>query len=156
MAAQVDTPLQLTAEAEAAALRVAAAAEAPVWGHAPAAERRLRRRAQAAGRVSRCHAQAAAALSRRVARAQPMLRCRAQAVERPSRRRGQVVASAWSGRGHRHGRHHVRRGAFALGFVAPYYYDDYATSYVADDDCYELQQVRTALGWQYRRVYVCD
>jgi hypothetical protein len=64
--------------------------------------------------------------------------------------------AAWSGRGLRHGRHHVRRGAFALGFVAPYYYDDYATSYVADDDCYELQQVRTALGWQYRRVYVCD
>jgi hypothetical protein len=65
------------------------------------------------------------------------------------------AGGSWSG-GHRLGRHHARRGAFALGFVAPYYYDDYATSYVAADDCYELQQVRTAWGWQYQRVYVCD
>jgi hypothetical protein len=63
-------------------------------------------------------------------------------------------SGAWSG-GHRRGRHHIRGGAVALGFAAPYYYD-YATPYYADDDCYELRQVPTAWGWQYRRVYVCD
>jgi hypothetical protein len=60
-------------------------------------------------------------------------------------------AGSWSG-GHRR---HVRRGAFALGLAAPYYYDD-ATPYYYADDCYQLQQVPTAWGWQYQRVYVCD
>src|SRR6266851_1995449 len=45
-------------------------------------------------------------------------------------------AGSWSG-GHRR---HVRRGAIALVFAAPYDYDD-ATPYYADDDCYQLQQV---------------
>src|SRR6266540_6146283 len=64
-------------------------------------------------------------------------------------------AGSWSG-GPWRGRHHVRRGAIALGFAAPYYYDYATPYYYADDDCYQLQQVPTAWGWQYQRVYVCD
>jgi hypothetical protein len=65
------------------------------------------------------------------------------------------AGGSWSG-GHLRGRHHVRRGAAALGFAAPYYYDDATPYYSADGDCYQLQQVPTAWGWQYQRVYVCD
>jgi hypothetical protein len=121
VAAQVDTPLQLTAEAAFAAPRAGGGSFV----------------------VPRGAGAAYAAVPRSgggVAMAAP--------------RAGGGVA--WSGRGPRHGRHHVRHGAFALGLAAPDYYDDATPYSYADDDCYQLQQVPTAWGWQYRRVYVCD
>jgi hypothetical protein len=55
------------------------------------------------------------------------------------------------------GRHfrHIRRPVFAFG--APFYsdYGYYADDYY-DDGCYQLQRVRTPVGWQLQRVYVCD
>jgi hypothetical protein len=57
------------------------------------------------------------------------------------------------------GRHHRRHGGVAFGFAAPYYYDDayydYATPYVVED-CYRVRRVRTARGWEYRRINICD
>jgi hypothetical protein len=44
---------------------------------------------------------------------------------------------------------------FAFGF--PGYYNDYDYDYgYYDNGCYQLRQVRTAYGWRWRRVWVCD
>ena len=43
------------------------------------------------------------------------------------------------------------RGPF-FGFYGGYY--DYYPNYY--DDCYQVRRVRTAHGWRWRRIYVCD
>ena len=53
--------------------------------------------------------------------------------------------------GHRHHGHKFASGPF-FGFYGGYY--DYYPNYY--DDCYQVRRVRTAHGWRWRRIYVCD
>lgn len=66
--------------------------------------------------------------------------------------------------GFRHGHygHHGRFrhfAPFAVGFGAPYFYDDYYDGYYAggyDDSCYQVRRVHTRYGWLWRQVDVCS
>jgi hypothetical protein len=66
--------------------------------------------------------------------------------------------------GFRHGHfgHHGRFrhfAPFAVGFGAPYLYNDYDDGYYAggyDDSCYQLRQVHTRYGWRWRQIDVCS
>ena len=73
---------------------------------------------------------------------------------------GARFAGAGFGHGHfgYHGRfrHFV---PFAVGFGAPYLYDDYYDGYYAggyNDSCYQWQRIHTRRGWRWRQVDACS
>ena len=52
--------------------------------------------------------------------------------------------------------HRHFRNFFAVGFGAPYYYDDYYYAGYPYDNCYQTMRVPTRYGWRWRQVYVCS